>query len=116
MVIKVDGVNVEGKNHEEISDLLTGQPGSKVAITVMRPGETSPRLIQLTREEIKIPDVPYYGMMDNSMGYIKLNGFTQTASSEVKAAFLDLKKQNMKELVLDLRGNGGGLMPCRIQH
>lgn len=110
VVIKVDGVNVEGKNHEEISDMLTGQPGSKVAITVMRPGETSPRLIQLTREEIKIPDVPYYGMMDNSMGYIKLNGFTQTASSEVKAAFLDLKKQNMKELVLDLRGNGGGLM------
>ncbi len=110
VVIKVDGVSVEGKNHEDISDLLTGQPGSNVAITVMRPGETSPRLIQLTREEIKIPDVPYYGMMDNSMGYIKLNGFTQTASSEVKAAFLELKKQNMKELVLDLRGNGGGLM------
>jgi carboxyl-terminal processing protease len=110
VVIKVDGVSVEGKNHEDISDLLTGQPGSKVALTVMRPGESSPRVIQLTREEIKIPDVPYFGMIDNSMGYIKLNGFTQTASSEVKAAFLELKKQNMKQLVLDLRGNGGGLM------
>ncbi|MEN9639770.1 MAG: C-terminal processing peptidase-3, Serine peptidase family [Bacteroidota bacterium] len=110
VVIKVDGVNVEGKVHDDISDMLTGQPGSKVTITIMRPGESSPRQIELTREEIKVPDVPYYGMMDKTMGYIKLNSFTQTASSEVKAAFLALKKQNMTELVLDLRGNGGGLM------
>jgi carboxyl-terminal processing protease len=110
VVIKVDGVNVEGKVHDDISDMLTGQPGSKVTITIMRPGESNPRQIELTREEIKVPDVPYYGMMDKTMGYIKLNSFTQTASSEVKAAFLALKKQNMTELVLDLRGNGGGLM------
>ena len=110
VVIKVDGVNVEGKNHEDISDMLTGQPGSAVAITIMRPGENAPRVISLTREDIKIPDVPYFGMIDAEMGYIKLTGFTQTASSEVKSAFLELKKRNMKQLVLDLRGNGGGLM------
>ena len=110
VVIKVDGVNVEGKNHEDISDMLTGQPGSAVAITIMRPGENAPRVINLTREDIKIPDVPYFGMIDAEMGYIKLTGFTQTASSEVKSAFLELKKKNMKQLVLDLRGNGGGLM------
>jgi carboxyl-terminal processing protease len=110
VVIKVDGVNVEGKNHEDISDMLTGQPGSAVAITIMRPGENTPRVINLTREDIKIPDVPYFGMIDAEMGYIKLTGFTQTASSEVKSAFLELKKKNMKQLVLDLRGNGGGLM------
>jgi carboxyl-terminal processing protease len=110
VVIKVDGVNVEGKNHEDISDMLTGQPGSAVAITIMRPGESAPRVINLTREDIKIPDVPYFGMIDTELGYIKLTGFTQTASSEVKSAFLELKKRNMKQLVLDLRGNGGGLM------
>jgi carboxyl-terminal processing protease len=110
VVIKVDGINVEGKNHDDISDMLTGQPGSSVTITIMRPGESEPRAIPLTREEIKIPDVPYFGMLDQDMGYIQLTGFTQTASSEVKSAFLELKKKNMKHLVLDLRGNGGGLM------
>jgi carboxyl-terminal processing protease len=110
VVIKVEGINVEGKNHDEISDMLTGQPGSKVNLTILRPGENEPRVIALTREDIKIPDVPYFGMIDQEMGYIKLSGFTQTASSEVKSAFMDLKKRNMKQLVLDLRGNGGGLM------
>lgn len=111
IVLKVNGKSVEGKQHDEISDLLMGQPGSTVELTIQRYGESQPRNIKITREEIKIPDVPYYSMMeDNKTGYIKLNGFTQTASAEVRSAFLDLKKQNMQQVVLDLRGNGGGLL------
>jgi carboxyl-terminal processing protease len=111
IVIKVNGKSVEGKKHDEITEQLTGQPGSQVELTVMRPGESAPRTITITREEIKIPDVPYYSMLaDSTTGYIKLSGFTQTASQEVRSAFLNLKKRNLKQLILDLRGNGGGLL------
>ncbi|MFM9986374.1 MAG: S41 family peptidase [Flavobacteriales bacterium] len=111
VIVKVDGKSVEGKHHDEIGDLLTGNPGSKVDITIRRSGETSDRTIAITREEIKIPDVPFFSMLDDgNTGYIKLTGFTQTASAEVKSAFQELKKKNMTRLVLDLRGNGGGLL------
>lgn len=111
VILKVNGKSVEGKKHDDISDMLTGQPGTAVELTVERYGETQPRTIKITREEIKIPDVPYYSMLeDKKTGYIKLNGFTRTASSEVRTAFQDLKKQEMQQLILDLRGNGGGLL------
>ena len=62
------------------------------------------------REEIKFSPVPYFGMLDEEKGYIKLSSFNQTAFEDVQAAFADLKGQGMKKLVLDLRGNGGGLV------
>jgi len=111
VVIRVNGKSVEGKNHEEIASLLTGQPGSEVELTVNRFGESAPLNIKIKREEIKIADVPYYAMLsDGETGYIKLTGFTQTASSGVRSAFIALKKQNMKRCILDVRGNGGGLL------
>jgi carboxyl-terminal processing protease len=111
VVLKVNGKSVEGKQHDEISDQLTGQPGSEVELTIQRPTESSTRTIKIKREEIKIPDVPFYTMLADSItGYIKLNGFTQTASQEVRSAFLDLKKRKMSKMILDLRGNGGGLL------
>jgi carboxyl-terminal processing protease len=111
VVLKINGKSVEGKRHDEVTDQLTGQPGSEVELTIQRPGEAQPRTIKVTREEIKIKDVPYFSMLaDSSTGYIQLTGFTQSAASEVKSAFLALKKRNMNRLVLDLRGNGGGLL------
>lgn len=111
VIQKIGGKSVEGKDHESISDLLMGNPGTKVELTILRKGESSPRVIQVNREEIKIPDVPYFQLLDDEKtGYIKLTGFTQTASTEVKAAFLQLKKKNMTRCILDLRGNGGGLL------
>jgi carboxyl-terminal processing protease len=111
VITKVGGKSVEGKNYDEISDLLMGQPGSVVELTIARVGEAAPLTVKVTREEIKMKDVPYFAMMeDGKTGYIKLDGFTQTASAEVRAAFTDLKKKNMSQCVLDLRGNGGGLL------
>jgi carboxyl-terminal processing protease len=111
VITKVAGKSVEGKNHEDITDLLMGQPGSVVELTITRVGDPSPLNVKVTREEIKMKDVPYFAMMeDGKTGYIKLDGFTQTASAEVRAAFTDLKKKNMSQCVLDLRGNGGGLL------
>ncbi|NBU82500.1 MAG: peptidase S41, partial [Flavobacteriaceae bacterium] len=93
---------------DEVSSALKGPKGTTIVIKVERNGQEIK--IPITRDEIKIPDVPYSGIVSNSIGYIKLNSFTQTASEEVKKAFLDLKSKGMKELVLDLRDNGGGLL------
>lgn len=111
VITKVAGKSVEGKNHEDITDLLMGQPGSVVELTITRVGDPAPMNVKVTREEIKMKDVPYFAMLeDGKTGYIKLDGFTQTASAEVRTAFTDLKKKNMSQCVLDLRGNGGGLL------
>ncbi|MDT8412337.1 MAG: S41 family peptidase [Vicingaceae bacterium] len=109
-LLKIDGKDVTDKSTSEIRDLLLGQPGTTLNITVERPGTEEPIEKKVVREEVKIDDVPYYKMYSNDIGYIKLNGFTESASAEVKAAFAKLKEQNPKSLILDLRGNGGGLM------
>ena len=111
VVLEIDGKSIEGKSQDDLSDILKGQSGTEVTLTIQRPGEDDTQDLTLTRGEVKIPDVPYYSMIDQKTGYIKLNGFTRTASQEVRTAFKDLKdKQGMQQLVFDLRGNGGGLL------
>lgn len=108
-IIAIEGKSMVGKNTEDVSNALKGPKGTTIKVEVERiNGEK--KTISITRDEIKLPDVPYSGMLDNTIGYIKLNSFTRTASSDVKAAFSELKSKGMKELVLDLRGNGGGLL------
>ena len=108
-LLMIDGVNLKGKDQEEISKMLKGQSGTQLEVTIERFGAIEK--VMLKREEIKIPDVPYYGMIDENIGYVRLTSFTQTASQEVKDAFLDLRdKQGMTQFVFDLRGNGGGLL------
>jgi len=108
-ILEIDGRPVQSKDQEEISKMLKGQSGSSLNVKYEREGIQS--MATLKREEIKIPDVPYSGMLDEKVGYIRLTSFTQTASQEVRDAFLELRdKQGMKELIFDLRGNGGGLL------
>ncbi len=107
-ILSIDGKEMAKKPSDEVSSALKGPKGTTIVIKVERNGQEVK--IPITRDEIKIPDVPYSGIVSNSTGYIKLNSFTQTASEEVKKAFLDLKSKGMKELVLDLRDNGGGLL------
>ncbi len=113
-VIKtIDNQSVEGKSTSDISTILKGQPGTTLKVEVERPtaNGTETMIKEVNRENIKIDDVPYYGMLNDEVGYIKLVGFTQTASKEFIAAFKDLKdNKGMKKLVFDLRGNGGGLL------
>jgi carboxyl-terminal processing protease len=109
-ILEVDGKSVKGKSTTDIREFLLGQPGSSIELKIERPGSPEPLLKKVTREEVKIKDVPYFGMVADSVGYIKLTGFTETASAEVKEAFNKLKEENMQSLVLDLRGNGGGLL------
>lgn len=108
-ILEIDGKKIKDKKQDEISKLLKGQSGTKLTITYDRAGDVN--TTELQRAEVKIPDVPYYGMVDDKVGYISLSSFTRTASSEVRKAFEDLRNNHgMEELVFDLRGNGGGLL------
>jgi carboxyl-terminal processing protease len=110
VILEVDGVSAIGKNSSQLSDMLRGQNGTAIKVKIRRDATGKEIETSIIREKIKIDDVPYYGMLDQGVGYISLNGFTETASRDVKAAYEDLKKQGMEELILDLRGNGGGLL------
>lgn len=108
-ILSIDGKQMKGLNSDEVSSALKGPKGTTIAIEIER-ANNEKKSISVTRDEIKLPDVPYTGMLNSSVGYIKLSSFTTTAASEVKSAFVKLKDQGMKELVLDLRGNPGGLL------
>jgi len=110
IILKINGLNVQGKNSSDISTILKGQPGTTLNIEIERPTEGKKHTFSVKREEIKFPPVPFSGMLQDKIGYIKLDQFTEKASSEVKEAFLKLKEQGMKYLILDLRNNGGGLL------
>lgn len=111
IILEINGKSAKDKSTSEMSKILKGQPGTEVKLLIKREEEPNPIEKTIIREEVKISDVPYYGMINDSIGYIKLTSFTETASKEVKEAFESLKeKNNMKSLVLDLRGNGGGLL------
>lgn len=108
-ILSIDGKDMKSKNSDEVSSALKGPKGTTIQVRVLRNNKEE-KTISITRDEIKLPDVPYSGMLDNQVGYIKLNSFTATAASDVKSAFLTLKEKGMNQLVLDLRGNGGGLL------
>lgn len=108
VLLEIDGKSLEGKTSEEVSELLKGQAGTPLKLKYRRYGNVEEA--ELSREEVKIPDVPYSGMVEGKTGYIKLNSFTQTAHKDVDAAFRELKDEGMERLILDLRGNGGGLL------
>lgn len=110
-IIKVNDKNAVGKSVEDVSAILKGQPGSSFKLLIERDGVPNPLTFEIMREKISIDPVPYYGMADGGVGYIRLNSFTQTASADVKKALLDLKAKNtLTGLILDLRDNGGGLL------
>jgi carboxyl-terminal processing protease len=111
LILEVNGKSVKGKSSSELSKILKGTPNTEVKLLIKREGEKDPIEKSITRKEIKINNVPYYGMVNETTGYIKLTGFTETASKEFKEAFTILKeKHGMKNLIFDLRGNGGGLL------
>lgn len=109
--LAIDETSVEGKTSSEVSAILKDMPGTAVKIKVQRPGVEDPIDLNLIRETIKIKNVPFYTALENKIGYIILTGFSLDAAKEVKSAFLDLKQNhNIESLILDLRGNGGGII------
>lgn len=110
-ILKINDVDVKGKKTDEISKFLKGQASTTIKLLIEREGEKKPIEKLLSREEIKIKNVAYAAMVAPEVGYIKLTGFTENAADEVKTALLELKKKpELKSVVLDLRGNPGGLL------
>ena len=107
-IISVDGESAKGKTSDQVREKLRGQAGSEIVLEVEREGKIIKKTFR--REDIQLPNVPYFGMIDKEVGYIKLDEFTKEASKNVQNAFESLKRQNMQYLILDLRGNGGGLL------
>lgn len=110
VVRKVNGQSLEGKTSSDVSAAMKGQPGSSLTLEIFRPSTGKTMTFNIVREEIKMPNIPYSGMIGDNIGYIKLDQFTEKAGSEVKEAFLKLKEEGMRYLILDLRNNGGGLL------
>jgi carboxyl-terminal processing protease len=111
VLVEIDGKSLKGKKYDEVSKILKGQPNTTVRIKIKREGESQLMEKTLTREEIKINNVSYAGIIGEDIGYIRLSGFTENASQEVKNALLDLKSRKaLKGLILDVRGNPGGLL------
>jgi carboxyl-terminal processing protease len=110
-IIEVNGVDCVKKNTQEVSNLLKGQPGTVVKLKIKRYGQDKPLEITLKREKVKIDNIPYYKVFDNGVAYLSLSGFTRDAAKELKDKFVEMRKdRQLTGFILDLRGNGGGLM------
>jgi len=110
---KVDGLTLKGIATDKVSEKLKGNPGTEINVTIERNGKDSD--YSLKREKISMPPVPYYGMIDSKTGYIRFTNFTQNCIDDVKSALNDLKSKNAQQIILDLRGNPGGLLTEAVE-
>ena len=108
-LMKINDVDLTGKNNDQVSALLKGSKGAAIKLTLKR-GDAAPVDKQLLRDEIKQPNVSYYCMVDGNMGYIKLDKFLENSADEVTHALTEIKKNNPNGIILDLRSNGGGIL------
>lgn len=109
-ILQINGVDVQQNPSLEPSKLIKGPAGTTLNLSILKANSQQSREIQITRETVVLKNVSYHGMLENSTGYIQLDDFNATAAKEVRTAFLELKKAGMKKLILDLRGNPGGLL------
>lgn len=115
VILAIDGHSVKGKNTEDVSTMLKGQPGKEITIKVQREFESKPLEKKAIRKKIQLPSVPYYGMISDSIGYIYLSSFTDKSAEDVRSAIITLKNEGAVSLVLDLRGNPGGLLDQAVE-
>ena len=108
IILSIDDSMMTDKAVSYVSEHLRGEPGTSFLLKVMRPSTGKLVKFKITRRNIKLPELPYYGIREENVGYINLNSFTEGCAKDVRRALIDLKKQGATSLVLDLRGNGGG--------
>lgn len=107
-LLTVDGVDVKGMSTDSVSNMLRGEPGTKLKLEIERPGVKKPMHITIERASIALPPIPYYGILHDSIGYILFDSFTENCAKEMRRAIVDLKGRGAKSFIIDLRGNGGG--------
>jgi carboxyl-terminal processing protease len=109
-VLKINDIDLNGKNNDQVSLLLKGSKGAAIKLFIKRDNVPQPFEKNLLRDEIKQPNVSYFGMVQGNMGYIKLDKFLENSAAEVTNALVTLKKNNPNGIILDLRSNGGGIL------
>ena len=114
VLLKVDDKELKGMGTPEVSNLLRGEPGTTFVLKFQRPGESKPREVKITRQNIKLPAIPYYGMFGNS-GYINLSQFTNDCYGYVRKAIISLKEQGAQNLIFDLRSDPGGALDQAVR-
>lgn len=115
MILSIDGESMVGKTTAYVSDHLRGEPGTTMVMKIERPSTGKKMTVKVQRKAIQMPFLPYYGMQKDGIGYINYNQYLENSAKDVRRAFIDLKKQGMKGLVLDLRNNGGGSVQEALQ-
>lgn len=115
MILSIDGESMVGKTTAYVSDHLRGEPGTTMVLKIQRPSTGKKMTVKVQRKAIQMPYLPYYGMQKGNIGYINYNQYLENSAKDVRRAFIDLKKQGMKSLVLDLRNNGGGSVQEALQ-
>lgn len=108
VILSIDGESMKGKDNAYVSDHLRGDAGTTFELKIRRPSTGKEMRFKITRRSIQMPAVPYYGVQQGGIGYIKLNEFTENSAKIVRNAFIDMCHQQIKGLILDLRNNGGG--------
>lgn len=108
VILSIDGESMKGKDNAYVSDHLRGDAGTTFELKIRRPTTGKEMRFKITRRSIQMPAVPYYGVQQGGIGYIKLNEFTENSAKIVRNAFIDMRHQQIKGLILDLRNNGGG--------
>lgn len=108
VILAIDDEDMTNKEVSHVSSKLRGDAGTSFIITVERPGVKKPLKLKVTRRAIQMPVIPHYGMQTDGIGYLNLNQFTQNCSRDVRRALLEMKREGMQKLILDLRNNGGG--------
>ena len=111
VILSIDGEDMTKRDNNYVSDHLRGDAGTTFLLKVLRPSTGKEMKFKITRRAIQLPAVPYYGLQQDGIGYLNLNQFTEGCGKIVRNAIIDMKKQGMKALVFDLRGNGGGSEP-----
>lgn len=109
-LVKINDIELDGKNYEQVGILLKGAKGANIKLLVKRNTKEQPFLVNLVRDEIKQPNVSYFGIVEGNMGYIKLDRFLENSADEVKNALVEVKKSNPNGIILDLRSNRGGIL------
>jgi carboxyl-terminal processing protease len=109
-LVKINNIDLDGKNNDQVGLLLKGAKGAVIKLLVKRESTGQSTEKDLVRDEIKQPNVSYYGMVDGNMGYIKLDKFLENSAEEVTNALIAIKKNNPNGIILDLRSNGGGIL------
>lgn len=115
IILSIDGESMAEKSTAYVSDHLRGEPGTTMVLKIQRPSTGKKMTVKVQRKAIQMPYLPYYGMQKDGIGYINYNQYVENSAKDVRRAFIDLKRQGMKGLVLDLRNNGGGSVQEALQ-